>query len=98
MSDLLTAELIGFTSFQREGILAPLLINKVNAFTTRQLRHAAHSRGFVPRFATNGHFVTLIYHAKFARGAAEENFTFRIDNGRASLVGYHITTPGAAPI
>jgi hypothetical protein len=30
----------------------------MDAFATGQLRHGVHSRGFVPKFATNGHFVT----------------------------------------
>jgi hypothetical protein len=41
---------------------------------------------------TSGHFVTLGFSAKYERGAAEENFVYRIDNGKALLAGYHISS------
>jgi hypothetical protein len=37
-----------------------------------------------------GRFITLDYAASYERGAAEENFVFRIDDGRAALAGYHV--------
>jgi hypothetical protein len=39
---------------------------------------------------TSGHFVTLDYAASYERGAVAENFVFRIDDGRATLAGYHV--------
>jgi len=58
---------------------------------------SAEAPGWNDQVTTNGHFVTLIYQSKYARGAAQENFTFRIDSGRATLVGYHISAQ-AAPL
>ena len=52
----------------------------------------AEAPGWNDQVTTNGHFVTLIYHSKFARADAEENFVFRIDGGRAVLVGWHINS------
>src|SRR3954447_12870973 len=37
-----------------------------------------------------GRFVTLDYAATYEAGAAQENFVFRIDGGRAVLAGYHV--------
>lgn len=58
---------------------------------------SAETPGWNDQVTTNGHFVTLIYHSKYERGAADENFVFRIDGGRATLVGYRLTTPEAPP-
>jgi hypothetical protein len=53
---------------------------------------SAEQPGWNDQVTTNGHFVTLIYQSKYARGPAEENFVFRIDGGRAVLVGWHINS------
>jgi hypothetical protein len=37
-----------------------------------------------------GRFVALDYAATYERGAAQENFVFRVDDGRAVLAGYHV--------
>ncbi len=37
-----------------------------------------------------GHFVTINYQAKYEHGPAAENFVYRIENGRATLAGYHV--------
>ena len=37
--------------------------------------------------------VVLNYNTKFAGGAATESFTFRVENGQATLVGYNINSP-----
>lgn len=39
-----------------------------------------------------GHFLTLQQNSKFEKGPAVENFVFRLDSGRTSLVGYHVTS------
>ncbi|MEA2999537.1 MAG: hypothetical protein QOH04_2848 [Sphingomonadales bacterium] len=39
---------------------------------------------------TAGRFVTIDYAATYETGAAQENFVFRIDGGRAVLAGYHV--------
>ena len=57
---------------------------------------SAEAPGWNDQVTTNGHFVTLIYHSKYAHGAAEENFVFRLDGDHASLVNYRLTTPGAS--
>ena len=39
-----------------------------------------------------GHLVGVDYHAMFRGGPADENFTFRIHDGRPVLAGYHISS------
>ena len=56
---------------------------------------SAEAPGWNDQVTTNGHFVTLIYQSKYARGSAEENFVFRIDAGSAKLVRYHISAQAA---
>jgi hypothetical protein len=53
---------------------------------------SAEQPGWNDQVTTNGHFVTLIYHATYVRGSAEENFVFRIDGQRAVLAGYHVNS------
>ncbi len=38
----------------------------------------------------NGHFISINYQATYERGPAAESFVYRIDNGKATLVGYHV--------
>jgi hypothetical protein len=51
---------------------------------------AGSTRNWNDSRTTSGRFVTLDYAASYERGAAEENFVFRIDDGRAALAGYHV--------
>lgn len=39
-----------------------------------------------------GHFLTLQENSKFDKGPAVENFVFRLNGGRTSLVGYHVSS------
>jgi hypothetical protein len=41
---------------------------------------------------TAGHVITLSYDAVYEQGKASEEFVYRIDSGRAALVGYHINS------
>jgi outer membrane murein-binding lipoprotein Lpp len=43
-------------------------------------------------YTTSGQFVTLNYKTTFASGFGDENFIYRVDNGVAKLVGYHINS------
>jgi hypothetical protein len=38
----------------------------------------------------NGHFISINYQATYEHGPAAESFVYRIDNGKATLVGYHV--------
>ena len=40
-----------------------------------------------------GRKVFLTYKSQFANGPGTENFTWRIDNGKAVLLGYHVDSP-----
>ena len=40
-----------------------------------------------------GHIVRLTYQSQFANGAASEQFVWRIENGVATLLGYHVNSP-----
>ena len=41
---------------------------------------------------TTGHFVNLTYQSQFAKGAASEQFTWRIENGGPVLLGYYVNS------
>ena len=41
---------------------------------------------------SSGHFLTLQENATFEKGPAVENFVFRLNGGRISLVGYHVSS------
>jgi hypothetical protein len=43
-------------------------------------------------FHSSGTFVTLGFKTQFERGAGDETFTYRLADGNALLVGYHITS------
>lgn len=42
---------------------------------------------------TGGHIVRLGYRSDFAKGAATEQFAWRIENGAAVLLGYQVNSP-----
>jgi hypothetical protein len=48
--------------------------------------------GWNDNYGTGGHFVTINYSAKYARGDASENFVYRLSNDKAALAGYHIAS------
>lgn len=54
----------------------------------------AKSIGFNDRYNNGEHFVELTYKTRFDRGAGEEQFIFRMLNGKALLAGYHYTPEG----
>jgi hypothetical protein len=54
---------------------------------------AGTTRSWNDSRTTSGRFVTLDFAATYERGTAAENFVFRIDDGRASLAGYHVDSP-----
>jgi hypothetical protein len=53
---------------------------------------AGKSAGWNDTVSTGGHFVTLNYAATYERGMAQENFVYRIADGKALLAGYHINS------
>lgn len=42
---------------------------------------------------TAGHLVRLTYQSQFERGGANEQFLWRIEQGQAVLIGYHVNSP-----
>jgi hypothetical protein len=48
--------------------------------------------GFNDNVSGAGHMLTINYQAQYEKGAAAEQFVFRIDGGRALLGGYHINS------
>jgi hypothetical protein len=60
---------------------------------------SSRQAGWRVNFANGGNVVSLTYNASFASAPASENFVFRIRNGGAQLMGYHVSSPalGAAP-
>jgi hypothetical protein len=43
-------------------------------------------------YNTSGSFVTLVYDTTFANGNGTEQFIYKLNNGRARLVGYRINS------
>jgi hypothetical protein len=43
--------------------------------------------------ATTGQLVRLTYQSQFERGGANEQFLWRIEQGEAILIGYHVNSP-----
>jgi hypothetical protein len=41
---------------------------------------------------TSGHYLSISYSATYDRGAATEDFVYRIDGAKALLAGYHISS------
>ena len=50
--------------------------------------------GWNLNYYPSGTFVTLRFKTQFERGSGEETFTYRVGDGKALLVGYHITSNG----
>ncbi len=48
--------------------------------------------GWNDNVTTSGHFVTVTYAAKYAGGAADETFVYRLDGDHAVLAGYHVNS------
>ena len=48
--------------------------------------------GWNDQSTTSGHFIALGYKSKFEHGDATEQFTYRIDGGKASLAGYNVNS------
>jgi hypothetical protein len=42
---------------------------------------------------TGGHLVRLTYQSQFAKGAASEQFVWRMQTGGPALLGYHVNSP-----
>ncbi len=49
-------------------------------------------KGWQDSYNTGGHFVELAYHTVFERGPADETFTIRLADNKATLAGYHINS------
>jgi hypothetical protein len=81
-----SAEMKGTTSAEDLTRLLAAVHDRLGRFRTGKTRSWNDSR------TTSGHFLTLDYAATYERGTAEENFVFRIDDGRATLAGYHVNS------
>ena len=53
---------------------------------------SADESGWNVTRGTGGHIVRLTYQSQFANGAASEQFVWRIENGAATLLGYHVNS------
>jgi hypothetical protein len=61
---------------------------------------SSQQTGWRVNFATGGNIVNLTYNAQFASAPGREDFVFRIRDGAAHLVGYHVNSlalAGPAP-
>jgi hypothetical protein len=52
----------------------------------------AEANGWKINFHTSGTFVTLSYKTSFEKGPATEQFVFRVADGKALLVSYHVNS------
>jgi hypothetical protein len=50
------------------------------------------SIGWNDNVNTSGHYIAINYQAVYEHGPAAENFVYRIDNGKATLAGYHVNS------
>lgn len=50
------------------------------------------SMGWNDNVTAAGHFVTVNYKAAYDKGEAAENFVFRLEGGKSTLVGYHVNS------
>jgi hypothetical protein len=53
---------------------------------------SAVRQNWLINYHTSGTFITLTYHTVFGEDEAAEQFVYRIENGAASLTGYHINS------
>lgn len=59
---------------------------KLGAFKTGK------TDGWNDNVTTGGHMITLSYNANYQNGAAAEQFVYKLDDGQAQLVGYHVNS------
>lgn len=55
--------------------------------------HSASDPAWNVTRGTAGHLVNLTYQSQFTKGAATEQFLWRIENQRAVLLGYNVNSP-----
>lgn len=48
--------------------------------------------GWNENLNTGGHYVAINYQAVYEHGPAAESFTYRVDDGKAMLVGYNVNS------
>jgi Protein of unknown function (DUF3887) len=79
-------ELKNATTSQNMTKLLAAIDRKLGAFKT------AESNGWKVNFSPSATSVTLQFKAQFERGSGEETFVYRVADGKALLVGYHINS------
>lgn len=67
---------------------------KLLQVVNKKLGHKVTSTqvGWNDNSTTGGHFITLNYETTYQNGIAAESFVFRIRDGQASMVGYHVNS------
>lgn len=53
----------------------------------------SNEQGFFVNFTTSGKIATLTYKTDFSNGTGTEQFTWRVNEELASLIGYRIDAP-----
>lgn len=48
--------------------------------------------GWNDNLTTGGHFVSIRFQATYQKGSASEDFGYRMDGNRATLIGYHVNS------
>jgi hypothetical protein len=79
-------ELRGATTQQEWVQLLDAVHRKLGKF------QSAAQTGWNDQMNTGGHFIVLTYQAKYERGAASEEFVYKIEGGKALLAGYHVNS------
>lgn len=80
------AEFRGATSKERWHQLCEVFRTKLGAF------NSGNQTGWNDQYVNGLHLITLTYETSFVRGEGIEQFTYRIDNGKAKLAGYHVNS------
>jgi hypothetical protein len=84
--DASAQEIKGTTSRTGFTALLAAIHSKLGAFKS------GRTNSWNDNYGSGGHVITIIYAAVYERGAAREEFVYKIDGGRAVLAGYHVNS------
>lgn len=79
-------EMKSATSAEHFGKFLDAVHRKLGAF------RGGKSVGWNDNVTPSGHFLSVNYAAHYDQGAADESFVYRIDQNRATLIGYHVSS------
>ncbi len=84
--DASAQEIKGTTSKSQFTALLAAIHAKLGAFKS------GRRNSWNDNYGSGGHVITIVYAATYERGAAREEFVYKIDGDRAVLAGYHVNS------